>query len=241
MEENFLKLAGFPEMYINKYTDFYKPFFSNTEELNLFYQKVFSYDKENKVPRQIFNRIQQLVSIADDIDSIRPDRDPLRVLFLRSCIEAICILAGRPNDKISFFCNYFSEVGKEYILTSFKLLDIQLDNELDEFSEMKSENDIKKEMTLENFAELFRQIRNDVVHEGKYYEMQFWARDKESDWLTNYKSNEDIFKIYKKGYGTFIYCFETTMQYDKFRYYFIEACIRYLDKYLEKLTVKKNV
>lgn len=31
---------------------------------------------------------------------------------------------------------------------------------------------------LDNFADLFQSIRNDVVHDGNYYEMQIWLETK---------------------------------------------------------------
>jgi hypothetical protein len=71
----------------------------------------------------MMNQVQQLVSIATDIDRIRPARDPLRIFFIKTCLEALCKLSG--ERKVEFyksFPTYLRDEGKRYILDNFSLM-----------------------------------------------------------------------------------------------------------------------
>lgn len=243
-EREILSLMGYPVESVKIFTKFYQQFFKDNIELEKFFEKIFKFDETNKAPRRIFNQIQQLISIADDIDIIRPKRDPLRILFMRSCLEAIYKLAGLTNKEAGrFFEKYISEQGKEYILSSFKLLDMELKEELTYEKKIQFEHKKAFNFELKHFAELFRAVRNNVAHEGNYYEMQFWARDSEHSWLSSCESNECVLgdSLWKKSeFGVVSFRFETTMMYEKFRYYFVEGCIKFLNEYIRKLDNSKQ-
>ena len=75
-----------------------------------------------------------------------------------------------------------------------------------------------------------------VVHDGNYWEMQIFSHDTDSIWLTHLETDkkllpENIFD-YKDKLTT--YHFETTLQYEKFIYYFVEACIKFIYSYIDK-------
>lgn len=61
--------------------NFYRDIIGDDNELNEFFKRVFTHDETDKAPRRIMNHIQQLVSLTDNIDTIRPQRDPLRIFF----------------------------------------------------------------------------------------------------------------------------------------------------------------
>ena len=70
-----------------------------------------------------------------------------------------------------------------------------------------------------------------VVHEGIYWEMQFFAHDDDSTWIATIKTKEKLLKSYtyhSKDKREITYCFETTLQYEKFIYFFIEACVDFI-------------
>ena len=79
------KSVGFVDRYYAQMADFYRDSFSTEDEMIEFFEKVFRNDTTDKTPRQMMNQIQQLVSIANDIDRIRPARDPLRMFFIKTC------------------------------------------------------------------------------------------------------------------------------------------------------------
>lgn len=239
MKSEVLIKMGYPEWTIDKFSAFFLEIFENEDELENFFERVFKFDSEKKEPRRILNQIQQLISIADDIDVIRPARDPLRILFLRSCLEAIYKLADLSNKEAGkFFEEYMCDEGKKYIKENFRLILMKPVDQLEQdewlsFEEKKS----LLQFDLDNFAELFRSIRNDVVHDGNYYEMQIWARDEESTWLSHCESNECILgSLWKKNeFGMVTFHFETTMIYEKFRYFFLRGCVSFLDAYVSKI------
>lgn len=234
-----LSLMGYPAEFMKIFIEFYQQFFSDDVELEKFFKNVFKYDETNKIPRRILNQIQRLISIADDIDIIRPQRDPLRIFFMRTCLEAIYKLTGKSNKEAGkFFEEYLCEQGKKYILSSFKLLDVELKEELTDEKKIQFEYKRTFDFELKHFAELFRSVRNNVAHEGNYYEMQFWARDNEYTWLSSCESDECVLDATlwkKKEFGIVSFHFETTMMYGKFRYYFVEGCIKFLNDYIRNL------
>ena len=81
--------VGYPPEYREKFKTFYRPYFLDDNELNTFFMQVFEYDDIDKTPRRIMNQIKYLVSLANDIEKIRPARDSLRIVFLQTCIESL--------------------------------------------------------------------------------------------------------------------------------------------------------
>ena len=99
--------VGFVSEYRLKFEAFYRPFFENDNSLNDFFLSVFQNDSVDKKPRWIMNHILWFVTLARDIDKIRPGYDPLRILFLRICLESICKICGR---KTKAFFDTFADV-----------------------------------------------------------------------------------------------------------------------------------
>jgi hypothetical protein len=44
-------------------------------------------------------QVQRFVTLANEIDKIRPARDGLRILFLKCCMESLATLSGIKNKK----------------------------------------------------------------------------------------------------------------------------------------------
>ena len=112
--EELFKSVGFVKEYYVQMSDFYRDNFESERDMISFFVKVFQNDDKDKTPRRMMNQIQHLVSIADDIDQIRPGRDPLRIFFIKTCLEALCALSGMKKP-------VFYEGFPQDILNCFKL------------------------------------------------------------------------------------------------------------------------
>ncbi len=211
---------------------FYARYFVSKDELDDFLSDAFDYTNGSLTRRQALFQVQRFVSLANDIDKIRPGRDPLRVMFLNMGLDALRGLAGFNNKKIFYtnFCNCFSAEGRDYILNNFKLSDFE-----DEYKGLRFE--ASHDIDLNDFFNIIKVTRDMVAHDFNYWEMQFFAYDDDSTWLSSMKTEEKMIKSYKY-YRTenkeTTYNFHTTLNYEKFICYFTEACIRFINKYIKK-------
>ena len=224
--EELFEEAGLTEEYRSELTAFYHPYFESDDELNKFFYYIFLNDNKNKKLRWMMYDIIWFVSLADDIDTIRPGKDLLRILFFRICIEALQKDSGA-TDSVFFkkFESSFSAAGKQYILSHFAFSGIDVPDGLVGFNSHKG-----YQLTLMDFLWIIRAMRNMVVHDGDYWSMVFFARDNEFTWLTSLTTDDQIISCQPKTKGL-TYNFETTLQYDQFRFYFVEACLNYLKSY----------
>lgn len=208
---------------------FYHPYFNTDAELEAFLFDALDYENGSLVKRQMLYQVQRFVSLANDIDKLRPGRDCLRMLFIKICLESLCSLSGytskQKNQFYDLFLSCFSKEGTQYILDNFSLLSFE-----DEFygHSYRASHDI----TLADFFEIIKVTRDQVVHEGVYWEMQFFAHDDDSTWLASIETKERILKSYtyqSKEKRSVTYHFETTLNYERFIYFFIEACVNYIN------------
>lgn len=234
MEEIF-EQAGFTGKYRKESENFYRQFFRTTEEMLDFFLTIFKRNASDNRPRQMMNQIRRFVSLANDIELIRPGRDPLRILFLRICLESLCFLSGEKNKKIFFekFERCVSPEGQKYILDHFSFDDIepycvpqnQEQSLLDDCSWYT--------LTMRDFWNITRCIRNIVVHDGDYWSMQVFARDSEYTCLAVITTDENVISCCKPTKNQPItYYFRSALLYEKFVFYFADGCIRYLKNYL---------
>lgn len=207
---------------------FYAPYFTAESELDDFTSDAFDYENGSLSKRQMLYQVQRFVSLANDIDKLRPGRDCLRMLFIKICLESLCSLSAYTGKQKSQFYDKFigcfSEQGKQYILSNFTLSGFE-----DEYCEHVYE--AHHDITLEDFFEIIKVTRDLVVHEGIYWEMQFFAYDDDSTWLASISTKEKILKSYSyqsKDKREITYCFETTLKYEKFIFFFIEACVNFI-------------
>lgn len=88
-------------------------------------------------------------------------------------------------------------------------------------------------LTIQDFWNITRCVRNIVVHDGDYWSMQLFARDSEFTWLVDLTTDEKVISCYRPTKDQPItYHFETTLIYEKFVFYFTDGCIQYLKNYL---------
>ncbi len=235
--------SEFEIQYREKMENFYRDIIGNENELNEFFKRVFKHDETDRTPRRIMNHIQQLVSLADDIDIIRPQRDPLRIFFLRTCNEAVYKLynegAATTNEKVinNFFKEYLPKEGQNYILEHFKFTYVDYHAQADFQSGKYIDDKAGYSMTIADFALLFYKTRGMVTHEGDYWSIQFFSRDTDDTfWCTHVETDEKILTcVEREKNKKYTYHFRTTMNYKMFRKYFVRGCLRMLDEYISLL------
>lgn len=221
--------AGFIYQYRTEMEDFYRPFFETCEELTDFFVSIFEFDGTDSIPRRMVNQVQRFVTLANDVDKIRPKRDPLRILFLKTCLDSLSQLAQMNKRKFyQHFSTLFSEKGEKYILDNFHLAYLQEQAD-------SSFKEISYKISLCEFLNIMKTVRDSVVHDGNYWEMQLFSYDEDSTWHTSIKTKDIILDSYKyqaKGSLT-SYFFETSLNYERFIFYFVETCIRFVQEYIK--------
>ena len=216
---------------------FYRDYFDDERELTEFLDKVYGMDWDNRIPRRMINQIRRFVTLAVRIEEIYPPRDGLRLVFIRTCMEALSHL-DKSVPKKDFFGKFekcFDEEGAEYIHSHFELA----------FCEKMGKHmaDIcGGGLSVKEFFELVRYIRNQAVHDGIFWEIQVFAGDEDTTWSTHFETKENIFesKIENKGKNVVTYHFKTTLQFDRFIYYFTRACVNYVNQYIDRRLLKSS-
>lgn len=222
---------GLGEKITQELRHFYSPYFENASDREAFISRVFQFDWYDFRPRRMMFQVQRFVTLAIEIDKIRPARDGLRVMFLKCGLESLMKLAGFKNAKKFYptFEGCFSDEGQKYILNHFKLSHF-------EYTVDGIRQEESYELTFSDFFNIIKATRDMVVHDGNYWEMQFFAYDNDSTWLTDITTDEKMLSkyCYPKTKRTITYHFRTTLQYDRFIFYFVEACINFINNYINR-------
>ena len=92
-------LSEIEQQYFLELKEFYSPFFLTSEELDVFIDKAIQLDWDDRKPRQMLFQVQRFVSLATEIDNIRPARDGLRMLFLKCCMESLANLSNKKTKE----------------------------------------------------------------------------------------------------------------------------------------------
>lgn len=148
---------------MNAWIDFYKPFFATPEAARSFVESL----EKNKPsdPRYpatvMMHQAQRLISIADDIDVIRPEQYSLKLFFLVICTETMSKLFQRSPENCEsrhavrfFFDQFISDHNQEVLTSAFK-------------------KPYHPKSTIETVADCLYDVRADVVLEGKHWEFKF--------------------------------------------------------------------
>lgn len=224
------KYTKMEEDYIMELEEFYAPHFSNIDELRNFIQQIYCLDSNTNKEKQMFFQVQCFVTLVTDINKIRPARDGLRILFFKCCLESLAKLSNsKKNNFYELFVTMFSDEGKSYILSNFSLTSI-------ECKEDAMNNMDYLELTMEDILSIIKCVRDKVVHDGVYWDLQMFAHDNDSIWLSSIETKEQVLSkntYDKKGNKLLKYYFNTQLQYEKFKFYFVEACLNYINYYMK--------
>lgn len=220
MSDIFMK-AGFEGYYYQRTAEFYKDYFDSDDEMNKFFEMIFQNDEKDNRPRKMMNQIVRWVSLANDIEKIRPGKDALRIIFIRACIESLSGIASegkteinKQNEQKNFLANNLTDEDKNYISTSFEITSKEKAN--GESEEIFRCNEI------EEFEALIYQVRNNAVHDGDYWSTQVFAKN---------DARGEIYTWISSFYDDKEHCtkwFESAIEYKKFIECFVRAGINYI-------------
>ena len=74
---------------MEKWLNFYRPFFATEAEALSLVQACEQLVPPDNAAKIMMHQAQRLVSLADDIQGLRPHREALQILFLMMCAENI--------------------------------------------------------------------------------------------------------------------------------------------------------
>jgi len=144
---------------MDEWLAFYSPYFEEQDEAKKFVEACEMQTHPNNVAKIMMHQVQRLVSLSDDMQKIRPNDDPLKLLILIMCAENIAKLHdGYTGESKSwhyvdkFFKGFLSDSDKDLLRHGF------VDNN-DKWLGFLSYEDVVK---------MLYKIRCDVVHEGDY-------------------------------------------------------------------------
>ena len=148
---------------MDKWITFYKPHFPSQDEAKIFVESCENHP--NNIVKTMMHQVQRLISLSDDMQEIRPNEEPLQLLFLIMCVENIAKLHdGYDGETKSwsyvkkFFEDFPSENDKNLLSNGF------IDN-----------NDAwLRTLSFEDVIKMLYKIRCDVVHEGNYISFMFY-------------------------------------------------------------------
>ena len=155
---------------MDKWLAFYNPYFKSQDEAKKFVESCEKRTYPNNVVKIMMHQVQRLISLSDDMQKIRPDHEPLQLLFLIMCVENVAKLhdgyssESKPKHYVKkFFDDFLSDDDKDLLRNGF--IDI---------------NDVwLGPLSFENAVEMLYKIRCDVVHEGDYTDFRFYDRKTE--------------------------------------------------------------
>ena len=149
---------------MEKWLEFYRPFFPSGEEVEHFVKACEQLAPPDNVAKIMMHQGQRLVSLSDDIRTIRPHREALRLLFLLMCAENISKLhAGFQGEGQSrahvwrFFESFLSDDDKATLASGF----------------VDHSKPRMPSLGLREAVYMLYDVRCDVVHEGNYWEFTF--------------------------------------------------------------------
>jgi hypothetical protein len=217
--------------YFRKIFNFFRPYFKTNEEVDNFINTVYKiendkfYDDSNEiseedeiylVPRRLVNTVERFVTVAEDMEKIRPGQDTYKVIFLVVCIERMYMLSGSDikhkweiiND---FFEHYFSSDDKQ------------------EISENIWHNDDDYgPISIIEFAKILNTIRNNAMHEGEFWDIYFNNSYPDYNLLVNIEIDlENFTRNNKKSH-----MYKTRLSFNRFKEMFVRACIKYILEYV---------
>lgn len=227
-----LRKNGIDETLFQVLAYFYEPWFPTCAEARLFVMNMLESDLDNRIPYQMIFQVQRFVSLAETMRVIECEDEGLVILFFRTCMESLEYLGReKKKDKAEFFkvfAQCFSKDGKDYILGN--ILNFSVEEQINDVS-----TECMHTLTIDDFLNMIKVLRDKAAHDGICAATQLFARDEDSIWCSSIETDEKMLKTYPYEDEKRIrhYSFTTTLQFDKFKYYFVEACICFIQEYVK--------
>ncbi|WP_440117683.1 hypothetical protein [Paenibacillus sp. QZ-Y1] len=201
---------------IKKHRQLFEKYFNSNIELEDFINKNLGDSKDN-IQRRTINTVERLVALADELIVVKPGKWDLAIFFLLSCIESIYTLNEYELKKqeiiIDFFENYISDKERRFLIKNIKISDERAP--------------YNYEINNERFSLLLISIRNQVAHEGVYWNLHFI--EEEADERIP-KLNRFFAKPDKNSQAKEV-VFLNTMKFSELRDIFIKGFIRFINKH----------
>ena len=243
MEIELFEAAGFVHEYKEEAMSFYRPFFTSEETMTTFFRNIFNFEITSEaegdrkyIPRRMMNQIQRFVSLANDIEQIRPGRDPLKILFFRVCLESLRSLSGRKKEFFTNIATCMSDKGKAYITDHFRLMGWMFESTESPFVHFPLDLEIL--LSLDDFFKIIWAVRNLSVHEGDYWSMDFFSDAADGPCITTLTTKDTIISSVKPNGKKITYVFETSLDYRIFTHHFVRMCITYVEEYMHTHLLK---
>ena len=149
---------------MEKWLNFYRPFFPTEKEVRSFVEACEQLVPPNTAAKIMMHQTQRLVSLSDDIATIRPHREALRTLFLIMCAENISKLhdnfleEGQSRAHVrKFFDEFLDADDQRFLAEGF----------------VDCSKPLMPQLGLRAAVDMLYDVRCDVVHEGKYWQFTF--------------------------------------------------------------------
>lgn len=229
------------ESLLPKLLDFFAPFVTDKGEFVAFVTSVLR-QKDNNIPRRMLNSIERLISLADDMESIRRGQHCLKIFYFVVCIETLYFLAGSKLKKymivIDFFDNFVTDADKDLILARFRRDPADdkffLKMRPDETDEQYHERVAKNKITMEVFGRVINELRNCFAHEGDYWNFHFADNGYSQMNSLLVAENYDEYKLLQDGkIDNLERTYSVDLTYNQFRTVCVKGFLQFVRAYLE--------
>jgi hypothetical protein len=148
---------------MEKWIEFYKPYFEDEQKAKSFVEELEPLTPLDARYRSkiIMHQTQRLVSLAEEVENIRPKKDALKLFFLIVCSENVAKLHDNYEDENKskfyvkkFFIDHVSQADQITIEKSFQ-------------------HQSFRNLSLTESIELLYKVRCDLAHEGNYWGFRF--------------------------------------------------------------------
>lgn len=148
---------------VDRWLQFFESFFPSTNAARAFVEPLESLplsDPRHQA-RIMMHQTQRLVSLSDDLPTIRKGNEGLRLLFLLICAENIAKLANKYDD----------EGQSRAYVRNFFIWFLDADDQRTLCSGITHHD--RRAMSVQEVADALYDVRCDIVHEGKYWGFHF--------------------------------------------------------------------
>ena len=149
---------------MEQWVNFFKPFFPTPAATEAWVERCELLAPPNNHAKIMMHQAQRLISIADDLQKIRPHAESLQLMFYMVCAEHLAKLHDKFNDDGQsrkyvhrFFTNFVSDDDRNTLAAAFT-------NHTDH---------LMRSLPFDRAVDMLYRIRCDVVHEGKYWGFAF--------------------------------------------------------------------
>ncbi len=198
------------------------------------YDEMLTKDKEIQfIPRRMINCVRRLVTVANDMEIIRPGKDVFKIIYIISCIDALWKLGNHKKageSEYSAFFNQYSSVEDKKMFS---------DNVWIFYKDYIKENpyiEVKKEDVMGIFLRALYKIRNNGVHESDYWDIYFHD-GKQLDYTMLFVIELNPHKGEKRRDINF----SVKLTYHNFIEIFVRTCASYIKEYIRIESHKRKL